>query len=70
MIEENFNGATYRLVTENDMQPVWWLEHYGHNDFRLFDMPPTKPQGFSYDFKSLCDALIYAKNNNIKVEVI
>jgi len=22
MIEENFNGATFRLVTENDMQPV------------------------------------------------
>jgi len=57
-------------MINNDMQPVWWLEHCGHDDFRLFDMPPTKPQGFSYDFKSLCDALIYAKNNNIKVEVI
>jgi len=22
MIEENFNGATFRLVTEDDMQPV------------------------------------------------
>ena len=22
MIEENFNGTTFRLVTENDMQPV------------------------------------------------
>ena len=44
-----------------------WLEHCGPSDYRLFDAPPTEPQGLSYDFYSLEKALLYAKSHNIEV---
>ena len=49
------------------MTHVMWLEHRGSSDYRLFDAPPTEPQGLSYDFYSLEKALLYAKSHNIKV---
>ncbi len=55
--------------SKRPVQSVWWLEHCGDNDYRLFDAPPTEPQGFSYDFTSLYRALIFAKTNNMRVEV-
>ena len=47
-----------------------WLEHCGNNDYRLFDLPPNGEVGFSYDFTSLQEALLFAKINKIKVEVL
>ena len=49
---------------------IYFLECCGKNDYRLFDTPPNEPVGFSYDFKSLYDAMMYAKVNNIKVRCI
>tara|TARA_R100001129_G_scaffold163648_1_gene129357 strand:+ start:548 stop:712 length:165 start_codon:yes stop_codon:yes gene_type:complete len=45
-----------------------WLEHCGHNDYRLFDSDPNEGQvGMSYDFESLDTAMLYAKTNNIQI---
>ena len=45
-----------------------WLEHCGHNDYRLFDTDPNEGQvGMSYDFESLDSAMLYAKTNNIQI---
>jgi len=46
---------------------MWWLEHCGENDYRLFDSPRSDVVGCSYDFTSLHDALIYAKIHNLTV---
>ena len=37
------------------------------SDYRLFDSPPNEPQGFSYDFNSLNDALMFAKQEGSSV---
>jgi len=46
---------------------MFWLEHCGENDYRLFDTPPSGTVGLSYDFTSLHDALLYAKTHNLMV---
>ena len=50
------------------MMKRMWLEHCGNNDYRLFDTKPSGTVSMSYDFTSLCAALLYAKINNITLE--
>ena len=45
----------------------YYLWTDGKSDYRLFDSPPNEPQGFSYDFTSLYDALMFAKREGSSV---
>jgi len=51
----------------SDKKINWYLWTDGKNDYRLFDNPPNEPQGFSYDFTSLNDALNFAKQEELRV---
>ena len=37
------------------------------SDYRLFESPPCEPPSFSYDFNSLYDALLFAKQEGSSV---
>ena len=39
------------------------------SDYRLFDSPPNESPSFSYDFNSLNDALMFAKQEGSSVIV-
>ena len=45
----------------------YYLWTDGKSDYRLFDSPPNEPPSFSYDFNSLNDALMFAKQEGSSV---
>jgi len=65
LIESSPYRTIYALGGCNDMEMFLWSGD--DNDWRLFDNPDEKPQGFSVDFSSMAEAFKWAEQEGITV---
>ena len=53
------------MKSEKNINLYLWTD--GKKDYRLFESPPDEPQGLSFDFTSLYEALNFAYSKGSKV---